>query len=51
MPNQVEILTDVVVRQRLDGFDGPTRQIVVPTRLIVRGSGEIPRPGAPVRGS
>ena len=29
---------------RLDGFDGPTRQVVVPTRLIARGSGEIPGP-------
>ena len=29
---------------RLDGFDGPTRQVVVPTRLIERGSGEIPGP-------
>jgi LacI family transcriptional regulator len=26
---------------RLDGHDGPTRHIVVPTRLIERGSGEI----------
>jgi len=26
---------------RLDGFDGPTRQVVVPTRLIERGSGEL----------
>ena len=27
--------------QRLDGHDGPSRQIVVPTRLIERGSGEL----------
>src|SRR5215210_5559592 len=26
---------------RLDGYDGPTRNIVVPTRLIERGSGEL----------
>ncbi len=26
---------------RLDGDEGPTRRIVVPTRLIVRGSGEL----------
>jgi LacI family transcriptional regulator len=26
---------------RLDGFDGPSREVVVATRLIVRGSGEI----------
>ena len=26
---------------RLEGDDGPPRRVVVPTRLIVRGSGEI----------
>ena len=26
---------------RLDGYDGPSRLVVVPTRLIVRGSGEL----------
>jgi LacI family transcriptional regulator len=31
--------------RRLDGDRGPTQTIVVPTRLIVRGSGEIPGPG------
>ena len=36
---------------RLDGFGGPTRQVVVPTRLIERGSGEIRGPARPVRGS
>src|SRR5215207_4922824 len=30
---------------RLDGFAGPTRNIVVPTRLIERGSGELRRSG------
>jgi LacI family transcriptional regulator len=30
---------------RLDGYDGPTRNIVVPTRLIERGSGELRPPG------
>jgi LacI family transcriptional regulator len=30
---------------RLDGDRGPTQRIVVPTRLIVRGSGEIAPPG------
>jgi LacI family transcriptional regulator len=29
---------------RLDGHDGPTREIVVPTRLVERGSGELPGP-------
>jgi LacI family transcriptional regulator len=27
--------------ERLDGHDGPSRRVVVPTRLIVRGSGEL----------
>jgi LacI family transcriptional regulator len=27
---------------RLDGFDGATRRVVIPTRLIERGSGELP---------
>jgi LacI family transcriptional regulator len=27
--------------ERLDGFDGPSREVIVATRLIVRGSGEI----------
>ena len=27
--------------ERLDGFDGPSRRIVLPTRLIERGSGEL----------
>jgi LacI family transcriptional regulator len=31
---------------RLDGDDGPPRQVVVPTRLVARGSGEI-APGGP----
>lgn len=31
---------------RLDGDSSPPRQLVVPTRLVVRGSGEIPGPDA-----
>ena len=31
---------------RLDGDSGPTREIVLPTELIVRGSGELPGPRA-----
>ena len=27
--------------ERLDGFDGPSRRIVLPTTLIERGSGEL----------
>jgi LacI family transcriptional regulator len=26
---------------RLDGFDGPSRQVVIPTTLVQRGSGEL----------
>ena len=29
---------------RLDGFEGPARHSVVPTRYVARGSGEIPAP-------
>jgi LacI family transcriptional regulator len=29
---------------RLDGGDGPPQQVVLPTRLLARGSGEIPAP-------
>jgi len=28
--------------ERLDGFDGPSRRVELPTRLIARGSGELP---------
>ena len=28
--------------ERLDGFDGPSRHVVLPTELIERGSGELP---------
>jgi LacI family transcriptional regulator len=31
---------------RLDGDDGPTRELVLPTALVVRGSGELPGPRA-----
>ena len=30
---------------RLDGYEGPSRLIVIPTRLIERGSGELQRHG------
>jgi LacI family transcriptional regulator len=33
-----------VLFERLDGDDSPPRRIVLPTRLVVRGSGEIPAP-------
>jgi LacI family transcriptional regulator len=28
--------------ERIDGADGPPREFWIPTRLIARGSGEIP---------
>ena len=28
--------------ERLDGFDGPSREVVLPPRLVARGSGELP---------
>ena len=31
--------------ERLDGFDGPSREVVLPTVLIERGSGELPPRG------
>jgi LacI family transcriptional regulator len=31
-----------LVFSRLDGYDGPSRRVTLPTRLIERGSGEIP---------
>ena len=34
-----------LVFSRLDGYDGPTRRVVVPTELIERGSGELPPHG------
>jgi LacI family transcriptional regulator len=36
-----------ILFERLDGDTGPTRNYVVPTRLVVRGSGEIPAPPSP----
>ena len=34
-----------LVFSRLDGYDGPSRHVVVPTQLIERGSGELPPRG------
>jgi LacI family transcriptional regulator len=33
-----------LVFSRLDGYDGPSRRVVVPTQLIERGSGELAPP-------
>jgi LacI family transcriptional regulator len=30
--------------ERLDGADHPARTVVVPTELVIRGSGEVPPP-------
>ena len=34
-----------LVFSRLDGYDGPSRHVVIPTELIERGSGELPPRG------
>lgn len=44
-PDRIGMLAAERVFERIDGDVGPPRQLVVPTRLIVRGSGEIPAPG------
>ncbi len=33
-----------LIFSRLDGYDGPARNVVIPTTLILRGSGELPPP-------
>ena len=35
---------------RLDGHDGPSRRLVIPTRLVERGSGELPPARVPAGG-
>lgn len=44
-PDRIGRLAAERLFARLDGDVGPPRQLVVPTRLVVRGSGEIPGPG------
>ena len=43
-PSQIGTLAAERVFRRLDGDDGPAQTLVVPARLLVRGSGEIPPP-------
>lgn len=45
-PDRIGRLAAERVFARLDGDTGPPRHLVVPARLVVRGSGEIPAPGA-----
>ncbi|WP_291039912.1 LacI family DNA-binding transcriptional regulator [Herbiconiux sp.] len=40
-PASIGAIAARLVFERLDGFDEPARDFIVPTRLIVRGSGEI----------
>jgi LacI family transcriptional regulator len=44
-PDRIGRLAAERLFAHLDGDTSPARQVVVPTRLIVRGSGEIPAPG------
>ncbi|MCK0117617.1 LacI family transcriptional regulator [Isoptericola sp. S6320L] len=46
-PDRIGRLAAERMFARLDGDTSPPRQLVVPTRLVVRGSGEIPGPGVP----
>ncbi|WP_225997633.1 LacI family DNA-binding transcriptional regulator [Myceligenerans pegani] len=50
-PDRIGRLAAERVFARIGGDGGPARQIVVPTRLVVRGSGEIARPEAQRGGS
>lgn len=43
-PDRIGRLAAERLFAHLDGDPGPARQIVVPTRLVVRGSGELPGP-------
>ena len=44
-PREIGLQAAGLLFERLDGYDGPSRQVVVPTRIIHRGSGELPGPG------
>jgi LacI family transcriptional regulator len=37
-----------LVFSRLEGYDGPSREVILPTRYIPRGSGELAPPEEPV---
>jgi len=46
-PREIGLRAAQLLFERLDGFDGPSRRVVVPTRLLRRGSGELPAPAGP----
>ncbi|CAA9524754.1 MAG: putative LacI-family transcriptional regulator, partial [uncultured Thermoleophilia bacterium] len=46
-PREIGLRAAQLLFERLDGLPGRSRQVVVPTRMIRRGSGEIPPPGGP----
>jgi LacI family transcriptional regulator len=43
-PRELGMRAARLLFERIDGWDGPPRQVVVPTRTIRRGSGELPEP-------
>ncbi len=45
-PREMGLRAAGLLFERLDGYDGPSRQVVVPTRMIERGSGELPGPAS-----
>jgi LacI family transcriptional regulator len=45
-PRAVGQLAAELLFARLNGDSTPPKHVVVPTRLVMRGSGEIPGPGA-----
>jgi LacI family transcriptional regulator len=49
-PRTVGRIAAELLFDRLAGYDGPTRHVVVPTRLVTRGSGEISLSPPPARG-
>ena len=42
-PSEIGRLAATMLFARIDGDRSPARTVVVPTRLIARGSGELPR--------
>jgi LacI family transcriptional regulator len=43
-PSEIGHLAATMLFARIDGDRSPARTVVVPTRLIARGSGELPPP-------
>jgi LacI family transcriptional regulator len=44
-PRELGLQAARLLFERLDGFDGPSRHLTIPTRLVQRGSGELPGSG------